>query len=205
MYPAPTPYPTRPTQGRRSSIPLQNCRSIIQSTAKKQINKSILQNNPVLELERDLFHLFELPLAHQRRLESLFKLQLLPLPVFDPTKLAHLTCGLARNVILWSRQRHENHLRKAKFQLNSSPHPPFVFLLFFNIPRDSGGGRRPKYYRGPAYEWISMSKPPKESERNVLCWLMSLASTAVHQSHGYTHLFPIKLFSFSRKRKTYIT
>ena len=167
----------------------------------------------MLELERDLFHLFELPLAHQRRLESLFKFQLLPLPVFDPTKLAQLTCGWSRNVILWSRQRQsklgwlaprENHLRKAKFQLNSSPHSPSV-LLFFSIPRDSGGGRRPKYFRGPAYEWTSMSKPPKGSERNVLCWLMSLASTAVHQSHGYTHLFPINLFSFSRKRKTYIT
>jgi hypothetical protein len=50
-----------------SSIPLQNCRSI--STDQKKFNKSISQNNPVgpvlvlLELERDLFHLFELPLV----------------------------------------------------------------------------------------------------------------------------------------------
>ncbi|KAI0279636.1 hypothetical protein BGY98DRAFT_411019 [Russula aff. rugulosa BPL654] len=151
---------------RRSSIPLQNCGSIIQSTSKK--NKSTNRSCKIIPCwnwNAICFTCLNFLLFINGVWEPLFKLQLLPLPVFGPTKLAQLTCGWARNVILSSSQRQsklgslaprENHLRKAKFQLNSSPHPPFVFLLFFNIPRDSGGGRRPKYYRGPAYEWISM-------------------------------------------------
>ena len=153
MHP-PTPTPQKTMC---SSIPLQNFRSIIQSTEKKrQIDKSILQNNPVLELERDLFHLFELPLVGCGSPSSLVQFCF-------RVRVFHLHKAIAPVDMGFGKKRdfvNQDKSAPAKticqiFNMFLLPRIPHLFCscFFSDIPRDLWRRSMAKVSPSAYYEW----------------------------------------------------